>query len=107
MGKDNLYILHENKFGYIAKCFCCNQIQVSLGNTVFNFSKKEYEEFDSYLNEIRATHIKSLSKNQKYIIRTNKEGVAITVTNNELLAIVELLNFANILLEVSDLMTIN
>ena len=73
MGKDNLYILHENKFGYIAKCFCCNQIQVSLGNTVFNFSKKEYEEFDSYLNEIRATHIKSLRKIKNTLLELTKK----------------------------------
>jgi len=107
MGKDNLYMLHENNFGYIVNCSCCNQVQVSLGNTVFNFSKKEYQEFDSYFNEVRESQIQSLNRNQKYIIKTNKEGVAITVTNDELLATVELLNFANILLEVSDLMTIN
>ena len=101
-------VLHKNDFGYIAKCNCCNQLQLCLGNMIRTFTADEYAEFDLFFNEIRAYF--STEKNdkdpiRKYIIQTNLNGLILGFSYQELQDTIELLNFSNIMLSVNHLTT--
>lgn len=103
-------ILHKNNFGYIAKCKCCEELQLNLGNVLLTFSETEYLEFDNFFDEIREDMITEKScknSNRKYIVVTNCSGVVLSLTYSELLNTIELLNFSTIMISVSKLMNVS
>lgn len=95
---EKIKTIHENSFGSISKCPCCEDIQVTLGNVVLTFSEEEYVEFDLFFDEIRRDFETLEGKTaQKYIIRTNRNGLALSLTHQELEATLELFNFSKII----------
>jgi len=104
----SMKILHENNFGHIAKCPCCEELQLNLGNVVLTFSENEYLQFDNFFDEIRADIAmdKSLvSSKRKYVIVTNHDGLVLSLTHAELLNTMELLNYSTIMISVNNLMS--
>jgi hypothetical protein len=99
-------VLHHNDFGNIAKCKCCQDLQISLGNLILTFSEEEYYEFDSFFNEIRE-YVEGEKSNEncsrKYVIVTNKKGITLSLSYQELFNTIELLNFSTIMLSVNKL----
>ena len=106
----SMNILHENTFGHVARCSCCDDIQLNLGTIIFHLSVKEYVEFDTFFNEIRKD-LFSCKSNElntgKYIIRTNHNNMILSFSYQELKDTIELLNFSNIMLSVNDLTQMN
>ena len=110
MNQKTMKILHENEFGNIAKCRCCQELQLSLGNVLLTFSEKEYIQFDSFFNEIRedfATEKPTNNCNRKYVVVTNHKDLVLSLSYQELWNTIELLNFSTIMLSVNKLMTIS
>ena len=50
---DTLKTLHQNSFGVVAICKCCNEIQIRFGTTILNFSIKEFYIFNKTFDEVR------------------------------------------------------
>ncbi len=99
-------ILHHNDFGNIAKCKCCNDLQLTLGNVLIPFTEEEYVEFDEFFNEIREDfkdEVKTKSKKREYIIRTNKDDLILVFSYQELKDTIELLNYSTLMLAVNKL----
>ena len=106
MRKNKMKILHHNDFGNIAKCSCCSDLQLTLGNVLVAFTEEEYAEFDEFFNEIREdfkSEVKTKSKKREYIIRTNKDDLILVFSYKELKETIELLNFSTIMLAVNKL----
>ena len=101
---NTMNILHENNFGKIATCSCCGDMQVTLGNINFTFTKEEYVDFDSSFNQIRIlVGKKEEMKNRIYIVLTNREGVALKLSYKELKSTIELLNLSNLIMMADEL----
>jgi len=103
-------VLHHNDFGNIAKCKCCQDLQLSLGNIIFTFSEEEYYEFDSFFNEIREyfdTEKRDENCSRKYVIVTNHKGIILSLSYQELYHTIELLNFSTIMLSVNKLTSLS
>ncbi|MCB9359743.1 MAG: hypothetical protein H6587_11010 [Flavobacteriales bacterium] len=103
-------ILHENEFGNIAKCKCCQELQLSLGSVIITFSEKEYMNFDNFFDEIRkdfAIEKPSESKQKKYVVVTNHKGLVLSFTYQELYNTIELLNFSTLMLSVNQLTSLS
>ena len=110
MNQRTMKILHENEFGNIAKCRCCQELQLSLGNVLLTFSEEEYIQFDSFFNEIRedfATEKPTNNCNRKYVVVTNHQGLVLSFSYRELWNTIELLNFSSIMLSVNKLMSVS
>lgn len=106
--KSTMTVLHENSFGNISKCSCCDELQLTLGNVIICFSEEEYADFDIFFNEIREDFKKenrTKSKSKKYVIRTNQNGLILNFSYKELKQTIELLNFSTIMLSVNKLTT--
>lgn len=107
--RTTMTILHENDFGNIAKCTCCEELQLTLGNVIICFSEEEYADFDTFFDEIRNDFKKEIltkSKFKKYVIRTNRDGLILNFSYKELKQTIELLNFSTIMLSVNKLTTV-
>jgi hypothetical protein len=103
-------ILHENNFGHIAKCQCCEELQLNLGNVLLTFSEEEYLQFDNFFDEIRTdifTDTSYINPNRKYVVVTNYKGVVLSLTHTELVNTIELLNFSTMMISVNKLMNIS
>jgi len=103
-------VLHHNRFGNIAKCECCQDLQLSLGNVILTFSEEEYYEFDSFFNEIREdfeTEKPNENCSKKYVIVTNHKGIILSLSFQELFNTIELLNFSTIMLSVNKLTSLS
>jgi len=104
--KELVKTIHKNEFGNLSKCSCCNEIQLSLGNVILTFSEEEYLEFDLFFDEIRRD-VEALESNgkqsTKYIIRTNRQGVTLSLSHQELKKTIELLDFSKIIWTVNQL----
>jgi hypothetical protein len=99
-------VLHYNDFGNIAKCNCCQDIQLSLGNVILSFSEEEYHQFDSFFDEIRIDfEIEKPSKScsKKYVIVTNHKGITLSLSYVDLSNTIELLNFSTLMLSINHL----
>lgn len=108
--RSTMKILHENDFGNVAKCKCCNDLQLSLGNILLTFSEEEYFLFDSFFDEIRqdfATEKPTNNCNRKYVIVTNHKGLVFSLSYRELSKTIELLNFSSMMLSVNKLMSVS
>lgn len=111
INQKTMKILHENDFGHIAKCPCCEELQVALGNVLLTFSESDYLQFDNFFDEIRADIVtEKLSKNsknskRKYVIVTNYNGLVLSLTYPELLNTMELLNFSTMIIFINYLMS--
>lgn len=112
MGSNNesrtksMEILHENDFGYISKCNCCDDLQLNFGNVIISLSEEEYLEFDTFFNEIRKDfniEKEDVGFNRKYIIHSNLNGLTLSFSNKELQKTIELLNFSTLMLSVNEL----
>jgi len=99
-----LEVLHENNFGHIAKCKCCGEIQVGLGNALLTFSEKEFQEFDYFFNDIRAYITSSNPDDRKFTIQTKSKGVNLYLSYLELVNAVDLLDNAKIMMMVNGLL---
>jgi hypothetical protein len=107
-GQKTMEILHKNKFGHIAKCQCCEELQLNLGNVLLTFSENDYLKFDNFFDEIRAdivTNKSRINSKKKYVIVTNYNGLVLSLTHDELLNTMELLNFSTIMISVNNLMS--
>ncbi len=103
-------ILHENDFGNIAKCHCCQELQLSLGNVILTFSEEEYLQFDNFFNEIRedfATEKPTPNEHRKYVVTTNHKELVLAFSYKELQDTIELLNFSTIMLSVNKLTSVS
>lgn len=110
MNYQPMKILHENDFGYVAKCTCCKDLKISLGNAILTFTEKEYLRFDTLFNEIRedfATEKPSDNCSKKYVVVTNHKGLVLSFSYRELQNTIELLNFSTLMLSVNKLTTLN
>ena len=108
MNQKTMKILHENSFGHIAKCPCCEEFQLILGNVLLTFSENDYLQFDNFFDEIRAdivTEKPSTNSKRKYVIVTNYNGLVLSLTYPELLNTMELLNFSTMMISVNNLMS--
>ena len=100
----SMKLLHKNYFGYVAKCKCCKDIQLGLGNVILTFTEQDYFDFGSFFDEIRENYKAIEDKNnfkKKYIISTGYNGVILSLSYKELEYTIELLNFSNIMLFVN------
>jgi hypothetical protein len=103
-------VLHYNDFGNIAKCNCCKDLQLSLGNIIFNFSAEEYSEFDRFFNDVRvdfALEKPTKNCNRKYVIVTNHKEIILHLSYQELFNTIELLNFSTLMLSVNKLICLS
>lgn len=102
-------VLHENDFGYVAKCTCYRDLKISLGNAILTFTEDEYVGFDSFLNEIRKvfdTENHQKLYHQNFMIKANSHGLVLSFSYQELKNTIELFDFANIMLSVHKLTTV-
>lgn len=110
MRKQTMKILHENDFGNIAKCECCQELQLCLGSVILTFSEEEYLEFDNFFDEIRkdfATENPTQNRSKKYVVVTNHKGLVLSFTYQELYNAIELLNFSTLMLSVNQLTSLS
>tara|TARA_B100000809_G_scaffold46543_1_gene40950 strand:- start:5301 stop:5642 length:342 start_codon:yes stop_codon:yes gene_type:complete len=108
MNQKTMKILHENNFGHVAKCPCCEEFQLILGNVLLTFSENDYLQFDNFFDEIRAdivTEKPRTNSKRKYVIVTNYNGLVLSLTYSELLKTMELLNFSTMMISVNNLMS--
>ncbi len=96
-------VLHENDFGRIAKCKCCSEIQVQLGNVIFILSEEEYLDFSSFFEKIALDfeikkHIDKSS--QQYLVKTYVHDLILSFKRKELEKTIELIRFSDCMLSV-------
>jgi len=109
---NSVTLLHENNFGYIAKCNCCTEIKVSLGNIILSLTEQEFRDFDTFFDKIRIDFEKDKKNkdgqnNRRYYIKTYFNELILSFSYQELSETIELLNFSNIMLSVNKQMETN
>ncbi|PCI93130.1 MAG: hypothetical protein COB15_16860 [Flavobacteriales bacterium] len=100
----SLKILHKNSFGNIAKCKCCNDLQVTLGNIIFSLTEEEFLDLDIFFDEIRRDFdliTNNETRTREYIIKFNFKDLVLAFSHKELQDTIELINYSSILLEVN------
>lgn len=101
---NSINIIHENSFGHIAKCKCCDDIQIKFGNAILSFDENEFREFNSFFNEIRKDfELEVEDTKSEYFVRTYLCGLTLSFTYYELQQAIELLALSNIMISVSKL----
>ncbi len=106
--RTTMTVLHQNDFGNIAKCTCCQELQLNLGSVILTFSEEEFHQFDNFFNDIRedfVTEKPTNNCNKRYVIVTNHKGIILSLSYAELYNTIELLNFSTIMLSVNKLTT--
>ena len=106
MNKENsMNVLHENQFGYVAKCICCDDFQIKFGNIIIPFNEKEFREFDLFFEEVRQDFEYEVEDaTSEYFIKTYLDGLTFSFSYRQLVHAIELLDFSKVMMSVNKLM---
>lgn len=99
---DTLHLLHRNPMGYIARCRCCSEVQVSIGNIIAHL---DLQNFLSFFRTLKAVS-RDLESNsidspdgQKILLRTPVKSILMSFTIHEFAETLELFSQAWVLME--------
>lgn len=100
-------ILHQNRFGYVAKCACCNEVQFAIGNLVSHLPQEAFMQLFHAFQEA-ATNIEErvldLPNGQKILLQTPMTNLFLSLSIEEFAGSVDLLEQARLMLLVGDLL---
>ncbi|MEM0998807.1 MAG: DUF6686 family protein [Bacteroidota bacterium] len=99
-------ILHHNEVGYIARCSCCEDVQIELGNIATHMDVESFHNFHASLIEISHDLESSLAEapsGQKIMLRTPVQNIYMAFTLREFAATLDLFGQASVMLEINEL----
>ena len=98
-------VLHKNSLGYVAKCTCCDDIQIKFGNAILSFTNEEYKDFDSFFDAIKEDfELEPRDFKCDYLVNTEIDGLILSFSYSELCQAIELMNFSNVILSCNKLL---
>ena len=103
----DLIILHQNEFGYVGKCPCCDEIQFSFGNVLSHVPLKGFIALNKGLNKKYKSIQSEMYKmpdGKKTLIQTSASEVIVSLSKKELETLIELFDQAVLSLEVRQLL---
>ena len=105
MNDKQMKVLHQNSLGYIAKCKCCDDIQIKFGNAILSFTNDEYKDFDMFFDAIKQDfELEPRDFKCDYLVNTDIDGLILSFTYSELSQAIELMNFSNVILSCNKLL---
>ena len=105
--RDTLKTLHQNEYGAIRKCSCCDEIQIIFGTYFCSLPEETFMQFAKYLDAQQlnmADQMESMPACQRMLINTGTEKHMLAVRKKELTGLVEVVTMAAILLEAENLL---
>lgn len=97
--------IEYNSFGCVAFCDGCRKIKLGFGNVFFNFSRKEFFEFSSFISgTILCNREEMVIRGHKLFIQTEAKGMMIMLNLNEMEQLNDLLQQAEIQLEIKEIL---
>ena len=85
MSKD---FINKTQNGQVFKCDKCNLIHIEHKNLNFNFTEKQFDDFDEYLSKINGQEWEEKNKNSKFkrkiLITIGRQNFRVLLTNDEL-----------------------
>lgn len=104
----NYKTLQHNSNGYVVQCRNCNHIQVAFGTTIVSFSREQFYEFISVIDEQYQLHSLCLQRAKKMVhVHTPSGNLAMIYSVNELSALLYLLVEGRNALEFNELFVFN
>lgn len=91
--------LHENEFGQVLLCGCCNDLQLHFGNVLIQMPIKGVENLHIVIQEMAQRHA-NCPPNGRFIIRTPQKNMSITASKAEFAGLIELIDTSLYMYEV-------
>jgi len=89
-------LYNDNKNGYVIRCEGCENLQVTFGNFIVNFSKAEFNQFINIVKKLKAQqHLPADIAVKSIIIPTACDGVRLLFSYRELLELNNMLDAAD------------
>lgn len=102
---DNLQIVHCSPAGYVARCSCCNEVQIGIGNLATHMDLESFQGFYQALKKLKDSRDKHLSPTpagKKILMQTPVKNLLLTFTNPELNDTIDLFAQAWVVLEAKE-----
>jgi len=98
-------LIHSNRFGYITKCRCCQEIQCSFGTIILMFTRSDFEAFREHFfrfKEIESAPLHRDGIENRYVIDTSCVGLKLSLSRQEYNLVADLLNMASLEFQLED-----
>ena len=96
---------HDDTIGYVVECNQCNKIQTGFGNLMITFTNEDFENFRNYLLVATENRQPAIDRKIKSIvIRTPSEGICFLLSEDELLGLQQMIEYADTEMKAASLM---
>lgn len=96
---------HDDGIGYVVECNRCRKIQTGFGNLMVTFSNEDFEKFRIYLLiAVSSRHPNADRKIKSIAIRTPSEGICFLLSEDELLGLQQMIEYADTEMKTAGLM---
>ena len=102
----NLKMLHDNEMGYVARCKCCSEVQMGIGNVVIHLDLGNFQRFHGTFKAIHRNNQENLLKlpnGEKIVVRTPVKNLMLSFSLEEFEQIIDLLAQAWVLMEADEM----
>ena len=103
----DFHILHHNAHGYVVKCPGCKTIKMAFGSVAFSMTLDQFYEFQTLVRLHYGTHSSCIWRGQKRAeIPTANPAITLIYSLEELEALSDLMNEAELALEIERLLNV-
>jgi hypothetical protein len=104
----NYQVLSHNCYGYVVCFKHCNHFQVAFGTTVLSLTEAEYNQLNYNIKTQKFLQFDNSSPHQKNIkINTPSASISLVLSFNELANLIDLIEEANVMLEIENMLHFN
>lgn len=92
-------VIHANQFGYVARCNCCQELQLCLGNIVLVLGTNDFANFKRCffeLNDRDSARLHRDGRIKRYSFLTSYSDLTLSLSENEYRLTEDLLNMAEL-----------
>ena len=97
MKSESHTVIFKNPFGYVARCKCCRDVRLCLGNMLLSFNEEDFHDFKSSffaLNDFEDLQLHIEGKIRRYILHTSFTDLTLSLSKKEYEWTSEILNMA-------------
>jgi len=90
-------VIHTNAFGYVARCNCCKDLQLCLGNIVLVLGESDFVNFKRsffQLNDSNSLRMHRAGRIERYTFLTSYSDLTLSLSTQEWRLTEDLLNMA-------------
>lgn len=95
--------LHQNEYGYVLTCTCCDELQLHFGNVMIQMPVRGLQNLSSVMVEMKDSR-EGKPEVGRYLIRTPQQNMYITATESEFDGLIELVETSLCMYEVNKLL---